>query len=134
MEKYINNKLIRSFKPCYDPSEKVTDENESLSVIEWISKYRSIVPGTDIIWLLCRKEFMSGRDCRLFAVWCAKEALKLINNPDIRSIEACDVSERFAKGEATEEELAAARAAAWDAARDAAGAAQLNKLMTYFEP
>jgi hypothetical protein len=171
MEKYINNKLIRSFNPCYDPSEKVTDENETLSVVEWISKYRSSISAEDIIWLLCRKEFMTDRDCRLFAVWCAREALKLVGNPDIRSIEACDVSERFANGEATREELAAAwdaawaaawaaardawaaardagaaawaagaaaRAAAWDAAGAAAGAAawdaQLNKLMTYFEP
>ena len=141
MEKYINNKLIRSFNPCYDPSEKVSDENETLPVIEWVAKYRATVPAPDIIWLLCRKEFMSDRDCRLFAVWCAREALKLVDTPDHRSIEACNVAERYANGEATEYELtaacAAARAAACATAWDAAGAAraaQLNKLMTYFEP
>ena len=136
MEKYINNKLIRSFNPCYDPSEKVSDENETLPVIEWVAKYRATVPTQDIIWLLCRKEFMADRDCRLFAVWCAREALKLVDNPDIRSIDACDVSERFVNGEATEEELAAARDAAWAAAWaawDAARDAQLDKLITYFE-
>jgi hypothetical protein len=61
---------------------------------------------------------------RLFAVWCAREALKLIDNPDPRSVNACDVAERYANGDATIEELAAARAAAraaaWDAAWDAA--------------
>jgi hypothetical protein len=62
------------------------------------------------------------RTARLFAVWCAREALKLVPNPDPRSVNACDVGERFANGGATKEELAAARAAAWDAAWDAARA------------
>ena len=149
MEKYINNKLIRSFNPCYDPSEKISDETETLPVIEWVTKYRAMVPAQDIIWMLCRKEFMSDRDCRLFAVWCARAALKLIDTPDCRSVEACNVAERYANGEATEDELTAAGAAAWDAAGAAAGAAawdaaraaawaaardaQLDKLITYFE-
>ena len=59
------------------------------------------------------------RTARLFAVWCAREALKLIDNPDPRSVAACDVTERFANGEATADEWAAA----WDAARAAAWAA-----------
>jgi len=42
----------------------------------------------------------------------------LIEKPDNRSIEACDVSERYANGEATDEELAAASDAAWDAQLD----------------
>ena len=165
--KRINNKMIRSFSPCYDPSRHVTDENETLSVLEWVSKYRGTVPDEDIIWLLCHKEFLSDKDLRLFAVWCAREALKLIDNPDPRSIKACNVAERYAYGEATKEELEdsyhsaatysaarsavyAAFAAAYDAfaaAYDATysadrsavcaafaayRAAQLDKLLTYF--
>src|SRR5574340_461793 len=72
----------------------------------------------------------NDKNLRLFAVWCAREALKLINNPDSRSVAACDVAERYANGEATDAELAAAwaaaGAAAWDAAGDAAGAAAWN--------
>ena len=117
--KKINNELIRSFYPCYDPSEKNIPEDETLSVLEWVNKYRGIVPDKDIIWLLCRPEFMSDKKLRLFAVWCAREALKLVNNPDERSINACDIAEKFALGEATAEDLAAARAAAWSAAVDA---------------
>ncbi len=159
--KTINNALIRSFSPCYDPSRYIKDEVETLSVVEWVSKYRGTVPDEDIIWLLCHKEFLSDKDLRLFAVWCAREALKLIDNPDPRSIEACNVAERYANGEATKEELgdaydadvayraAAAYCATYDA--DAAGtaafrsaacyaaggditirAAQLDKLLTYF--
>lgn len=79
----------------------------------------------------------NDQTARLLSVWCAREALKLIDNPDPRSIAACDVAEKFANGEATEEELAAARdaawaaawAAAWDAAWAAAWDAQYKKLI-----
>ncbi|KCB52888.1 hypothetical protein L537_3388 [Bordetella hinzii 1277] len=57
------------------------------------------------------------RDARLFAVWCARQVEHLMT--DQRSKDALDVAERFANGEATWEELAAA----WDAAGAAAGAA-----------
>jgi hypothetical protein len=59
----------------------------------------------------------NARTQRLFAVWCAREALRLVDRPDQRSLAACDVAARFANGEASAEELAAA----WDAARAAAG-------------
>ena len=36
--KTINNKLIRSFSPCYDPSEKGILDDEVLSVLEWVEK------------------------------------------------------------------------------------------------
>ena len=116
--KTISNKLIRKFRPCYDPSKVVKEENEELPVVEWVQKYRNLVrEKQDIIWLLCREDFMSDKDMRLFAVWCAREGLKLIPEPDKRSVNACDVAEKFANGEATEEELnsacAAAEAAAW---------------------
>ena len=110
--KTISNELIRKFNPCYDPSEVVKDENEVLPVAEWVAKYRdSVKDKADIVWLLCRKEFMTDKDLRLFAVWCAREALKLVENPDPRSVEACNVAEKFANGEATQGEMAAARAA-----------------------
>ena len=125
--KTISNRIIRKLNPCYDPSEVVKDENEELPVREWVAKYRNLVKDkSDIIWLLCNKLYMSDKDMRLFAVWCAREALKLVANPDPRSVNACDVAERYANGEATDEELAAARDAAWtasDAASDAARAA-----------
>ena len=120
--KTINNDLIRSFNPCYDPSEKNIPDDETLTVVEAVAKYRSTVPAKDIVWVLCRNEFLTDKDLRLFAVWCAREALKLDANPDTRSINACNVAERFANGEATSEELAAAGAAAGAAARAAARA------------
>lgn len=74
---------------------------------------------------------MSDKDMRLFAVWCAREALKLIPKPDPRSINACNVAENFANGTATQEELSDTSDAAWDA-RAAARDAQIQKLLTYF--
>ena len=133
MQTTISNRIIRKLNPCYDPSEVVEDENEELPAKEWVAKYRDRVKSKeDIIWLLCNKIFMSDKDMRLFAVWCAREALKLVKNPDYRNIAACDASEKYANGEITGEELDAARNAArdatwstawnaaWNAARDAA--------------
>ena len=51
---------------------------------------------------------------RLFAVRCARRVQHLMTDP--RSIAALDVAERHARGEATDEEMKAASAAAWDAA------------------
>ena len=110
--KVINNQLIRSFEPCYDPSTKGIPDNETLPVKEWVEKHRSIVPPQDILWLLLRREFYSDRQLMIFAVWCAREALKLVVSPDPRSVEACNVAERYANGDATYEELSEA----WDAA------------------
>jgi hypothetical protein len=112
MYKIISNEIIRQFKPYYDPSKYITDENEELPIKDWIQKYRNVIPAKDILWLLLRKEFLSVKDLKLFAVWCAREVLKLIENPDERSVKACNVAERYANGEATKEELLDARDAA----------------------
>ena len=121
--KTINNKLIRSFNPCYDPSEKGIPDDETLTVHEWVSKYKDVVPISDILWLLLRNDFYTDKQLRLFAVWCAREALKMVDNPDQRSINACDIAERYANGEATDKELRAARTVALAAARTVALAA-----------
>ena len=64
------------------------------------------------------------RNLRLYAVWCARQVQHLIS--DTISLKALDVAEAFANGNASLEELRAARAAAWDAARAAAWAAARN--------
>jgi hypothetical protein len=117
MYRTISNKIIRKFHPCYDPSKVITDKNEELPIKDWIKKYRNVVPDKDILWLLLREEFLSEKDLILFAVWCAREALKLIENPDERSVEACNVAERYANGEVTKEEFLAVRDADFNAAR-----------------
>jgi hypothetical protein len=120
MYKTISNEIIRKFHPCYDPSKVIKDETEELTVKQWVEKYRKVVPAKDILWLLLREEFLSEKDLILFAVWCVRESLKLIENPDERSVDACNVVERYANGEAaTQEELLDARHAALNAAHNA---------------
>ena len=74
----------------------------------------------DALWALRAVEGYD-REKRLYAVWCARQVKHLLI--DQRSLNALEVAERFARGRATREELAAARAAAWAAAGGAAGGA-----------
>ena len=86
--------------------------------------YQQIVEAVgldDALWC-CQAEPQYDREWRLFAVWCARQVQHLMS--DQRSIDALDVAERYAHGEATDEQLDAARAAARDAAWDAWDAAE----------
>ena len=78
-----------------------------------------------LLWVATRPGVLTDRELRLFAVFCARQVEHLLT--DQRSKDAIDTAEKFAKGEATYEELAAAwaaaDAAAWAAARAAAWAA-----------
>jgi hypothetical protein len=116
--KQITLQEIRELNPCYDPA-KFLPEDWTGTVVDILNV--EDCPAEDRIWVVLREEFIDAKTLRLFAVWCAREALKLVENPDVRSIEACNVAERYANGEATDEELSAAwdaASAAWDAASD----------------
>ena len=75
-----------------------------------------------LLWVATRPGVLPDRELRLFAVFCARQVEHLLT--DQRSLDALTTAERFANGEATLGELAAAWdaacAAAWDAASDAA--------------
>ena len=73
--------------------------------------------------LIRKLETWNDRTASLFACDCAEEALMLIDEPDRRSLDAVRVARLYAVGEASGEELKAARSAAWSAARSAAGSA-----------
>ena len=77
----------------------------------------------DALWCLRATTEPCDKFARLLAVAYARRVQHLV--ADQRSIAALDVAERYAHGQATADELAAAgaaaRAAAWAAARDAAG-------------
>ena len=108
---------IRKLGPCYDPSRYLPED--------WRGTAADVLaveacPAVDRLWVVLHEGWIDDRTLRLFAVWCARDALALVENPDPRSIAACDTAERYANGQATYEKLAAARDAAWDAARDVA--------------
>jgi hypothetical protein len=84
---------------------------------KWVSNTCTIVKMVDATKIL-----------RIFACDCAERALKRANVTDARSWNAIKISRLYNNGQATKDELATARAAAWatawaaamDAARDAA--------------
>ena len=99
-------------KPCYNPAKKYGQwEGTILDLM-----HHPDIPAKDKIWAFTREGIADDKTLRLFAVACARRVQHLMT--DKRSINALDVAERYANGEATEDELAAARDAAWAAARD----------------
>ena len=111
---------IRSHAPCAEGWEKLlsylgkTKADDEPLLITTIIDSNGI---NDAIWCLRAVEG-KDREIRLFAVWCARQVQHLMK--DQRSLDALDVAERYANGEATEAELVAAADAAWAASWDAA--------------
>ena len=93
-----------------------------------------------LVWIATRQGVLPERDLRLFACWCARQVWHLLK--DDRSKNAVIVAEKYAVGEATADELAAAcavaaaaaaewvsaNAAEWAAANAAARAATLTEM------
>lgn len=114
---------IRKHKPCEPGWEKLLRslgktkaDDDPLSILAILESNGL----DDAIWCLravegCEKEI------RLYTVWCARQVQHLMTDP--RSLNALDVSEAFANGQATKEELDAAGNAAGDAVGDAPWAA-----------
>ena len=119
--KLITLENIRAWGPCYDPL-RYAPEDWSGTALDVLRAEN--VPLPDRLWVVLREAVLDAKTLRLFAVWCGRQALALINNPDPRSVMACETAERYAHGCATDEELRAARDTAWDAAWTAAWAAR----------
>ena len=102
---------IRSWKPCYDLSKHLPEDWQG-TVLDILKM--DTIPAQDRFWVVLREELIDAKTLRLFAVWCARQVQHLITDP--RSIAAIDTAEKYANGQATNEELATARDAAWDAA------------------
>ena len=118
---------IREHGPCADGWKKLLNhlgktgaDDEPLSLVTILDSNGL----DDALWCL-RAMPEHNKHWRLYAVWCARQVQHLMT--DARSVAALDVAERHAHGTASNQELAAAWAAAgiaaWDAARAAAGIA-----------
>jgi len=124
MKKFTIND-IRSWKPCYDPSEHLPEswQGTALDILNDDS-----IPFKDRLWVIMRTDLVSERLMRRFAVWCARQVQHLM--VDERSIHALDVAEAYAENrwliddpeyvKTWESKLAAAEAAAKDAIEAAA--------------
>lgn len=103
--------------PCYDPQEKHGDCPGDL--LSLLSDER--IPAVDCIWAFCNCTELPDSAKRIFAVRCVRETplqdgrkvVDLITDP--RSLNALDIAYKHAIGAASDEELADARDAAWDA-------------------
>jgi hypothetical protein len=87
---------------------KTAPDDEPVSYEQILDKV-----GLDKALWCARAEPQNRRQWRLFAVWCARRVQHLMK--DQRSIDALDVAERHAGGRATNKDLVAAAAAAFDA-------------------
>jgi hypothetical protein len=116
------------FRPCYSKKrlKEIAGCKENWSALD-ILKIES-VPAADRLWAVLFEELIDAPILHEFACRCAENALKRIESPDLRSVAAIEAKRKWLRGELTDSELnatrAAARAAAWDAAcasaRDAA--------------
>ena len=127
----ITTKKILSWNPCNEARPFIPKgwKGTVLDILAYPVPKDGYLRYDWIIWLVTNEkcypnQSIANRILRLLACDCAERALKKCgDNPDPRSINAVKVARRFANGNATEEELAAARAAAGYAAGYAAGAA-----------
>ena len=111
---------IWACNPCDEGKKRALEAAGKAAPDDEPITYQQIIEAVgleDALWC-CKAEPRYNREWRLFAVWCARQVQHLM--ADERSIAALDMAERYANGEATDEELAAARAAARAAASAAA--------------
>ena len=118
---YTTLNKIREHSPCREGWEKLLTSLGKTKADDEHLSFKTILESNgleDAIWAL---RSIDAPEVRLFAVRCVRQIQHLIS--DERSLNALDVSEMYAVGNATDEELAAARDAAW-AAWEAARAAE----------
>ena len=111
---------IRDYSPCKDGWEKLLKhlgktnaDDEPLSLLTILDSNGL----DDALWCLRAVEGYD-KEMRLYAVCCARQVQHLMT--DQRSLDALDVAEKYAHGQATDAELTEARNAALNAARASA--------------
>jgi hypothetical protein len=117
---YTTLNKIRAHAPCADGWAKLLRHLGKTQADDEPVSLLTILDSNgldDALWCL-RAVDGHKKEMRLYAVWCARQVQHLMNDPC--ALAALDVAERYANGDATDEELAAARAAVQAAARDAA--------------
>lgn len=131
--KSITYEEFLEFGPCYldDPKEKALMDSIAQRQDRWTALdilELEEIPDEDKLWCVLREELIEPEKLHEFACVCAERALRRVENPDPRSVAAIEAKRAWMKGEISDAELAAARAAAraaaWAAERDAAWAAE----------
>ena len=126
--KTVTPEQFKEFGPCwletaagrqrYARVAAMRDEWSALDVLALDG-----VSNKDKLWAVLREEFIDAPVLHEYACRCAEYALTFVREPDSRSIAAIEAKRKWLRGEISNDDLTAARAAAWDAACDAAWAA-----------
>ena len=125
--KTVTPEQFKEFGPCwletaegrkrYARVAAMRDEWSALDVLALDG-----VSNTDKLWAVLREEFIDAPVLHEYACRCAEYALTFVREPDSRSIAAIEAKQKWLRGEISNDDLTAARAAA-DAAADAAARA-----------
>ena len=126
--KTVTPEQFKEFGPCwletaagrqrYARVAAMRDEWSALDVLALDG-----VSNEDKLWAVLREEFIDAPVLHEYACRCAEYALTFVREPDSRSIAAIEAKRKWLRGEISNDDLTAARAAAWDAVCDAAWAA-----------
>lgn len=110
---YTTLNKIRAHSPCQTGWNKLLKHLGKTQADDEPLSFATILESNgldDALWCT-RAAPEYDREWRLYAVWCARQVEHLLTNP--RSKTAIDVAEKFANGQATEDELMAAGENAW---------------------
>ena len=109
----ITRELLRRWGACNEDARIAELVPEAgLTPLEFSDLH---IPVEDRLWVLLREEVIPARELRLLACGWAEAMCRKSGWNDERSLNAIAVGRRYAHGEATDDELAAAARAAWEA-------------------
>ncbi|QQR29475.1 hypothetical protein I5Q82_15745 [Acutalibacter muris] len=128
--KSISLEEFKGFRPCWLETaegarrlEEIGSRKKRWTAMDILDLPEDEVSAEDKIWAVTKAGLIEEQKLHEFACRCAEEALKLVEDPDPRSVAAIEAKRKWLKGEISDEELDAASAAASAAARAAASAA-----------
>lgn len=126
--KTVTPEQFKEFGPCWLETAEGRKRYARVAVLcdEWSALDVLALDGVsneDKLWAVLREEFIDAPVLHEYACRCAEYALTFVREPDSRSIAAIEAKRKWLRGEISNDDLTAARAAAWDAARAAACAA-----------
>lgn len=119
--KTVTPEQFKEFGPCwletaagrkkYARVAAMRDEWSALDVLALDG-----VSNEDKLWAVLREEFIDAPVLHEYACRCAEYALTFVSEPDYRSVAAIEAKRKWLRGEISNDDLTAARVAAWDAA------------------
>ena len=128
--KTVTLEQFLTFGPCWLEEEGGRERLERIAA--WKKEWTALdvlrlpdkeVSPEDKLWAVLREEFVDARTLHEFACICAERALTLAGVKDERCWNAIKAKRAWLRGEISDDELDAARAASWAAASAAARAA-----------